>query len=153
MKNNGFGLIGILVTIFVLLVIGVVFSVVKNTDPREDQGIKSNTTIEINQGDPSFDFEIKPEGGFVFVEDSEKNEIQDLLNKQCQALSNKDLKTLISTVDQTNTDLFQEYTKSTDILLSLIGSVIKCRYEIQDIQFNKDGNKSKISKKRASPSR
>lgn len=67
-----------------------------------------------------------------------KNEIQDLLNKQCQALSSKSLGLLISTIDQSNINVFQEYKQSVEILLSMTDSVIKCQYEIQGIQLNEN---------------
>lgn len=68
-------------------------------------------------------------------DEKNKNDIQDLLHRQCQALTNKDLKALTDTIDQSNASLFQKYKKSVEILLSMTSSVISCQYEIKDIQF------------------
>ena len=77
---------------------------------------------------------------FALGQDSEKykSEIQSLLNKQCQAITNKNLGLLIGTMDQSNMNLFQEYKQSVEILLAMTNSVIKCQYKIQDIQFYGD---------------
>ncbi|MCK5027612.1 MAG: hypothetical protein KAS07_04285 [Candidatus Pacebacteria bacterium] len=73
--------------------------------------------------------------------DSEKNkdEIQNLLNKQCEALSNKDLELLVSTMDPSDVDAFWEYEQSVEILLSMMDSVVVCQYDVQDIQFDESG--------------
>ncbi len=68
-------------------------------------------------------------------DEKNKNDIQDLLRRQCQALSNKDTKALFDTIDQSNASLFQKYKKSVEILLSMTSSVVSCQYEIKDIQF------------------
>jgi len=68
-------------------------------------------------------------------DEKNKNDIQDLLRRQCQALSNKDTKALFDTIDQSNASLFQKYKKSVEILLSMTNSVVSCQYEIKDIQF------------------
>jgi CRISPR/Cas system-associated endonuclease/helicase Cas3 len=77
------------------------------------------------------------------LQDSGKyeNEIQDLLNKQCEALSNKDLGLLISTIDQGNINVFEEYRQSVEILLSMTDVVVECQYEIQHVQFSENSEK------------
>lgn len=69
-------------------------------------------------------------------EEKYKSEIQTLLDKQCKALSEKNLKILTDTFDKSDDDLFRKYKTSVDLLLDMTDSVTKCRYEIKSVKIS-----------------
>ena len=130
MENLQKGFIApVLLIIVALLVIGGGVYIYKNN--------KVEAPVAVDTGTQQTNIQTPPVAMQPTQASDEKNKIniQDLLRRQCQALSNKDSKALIDTIDQSNTSLFQKYKKSVEILLSMTSSVVSCQYEIKDIQF------------------
>jgi len=125
--NCAFSKIAILI-IFLAIVAGGIFAWQYLGQKTEIETPKAETPKE----------EIRTEPNLVQNSEKYKNEIQDLLNKQCQALSSKNSGLLFNTIDQSNADAFKDYKQSVEILLSMTNSVIKCQYEIKDIQVGKN---------------
>lgn len=132
MENLQKGFIApVLLVIIALLVIGGGVYVYENRKV-EAPAVVDTETQQSNQQETNTQ---TPPVSTKPVDEKNKIDIQDLLRRQCQALSNKDTKALIDTIDQSNASLFQKYKKSVEILLSMTSSVVSCQYEIKDIQF------------------
>lgn len=139
--QKGLSLVGVIIVLVIVgLITGGLYFYLSNQAPEipkiTEKATKSEGTISPSQEKNEGEIKTRLDLG----QDSEKykNEIQNLLNKQCQAISGKNLGLLISTMDQSNMNLFQEYKQSVEILLAMMDSVIKCQYKIQDIQFYRD---------------
>ncbi len=142
MKNlqQGFILPALLVVIALLVIGGGIYVYEsKKSEIRTviDNGTQQSDQQQVNTQTPPVTQPVANTTGKSTQVSDEKNrnDIQDLLRRQCQALSSKDTKALIDTIDQSNASLFQKYKKSVEILLSMTSSVVSCQYEIKDIQF------------------
>jgi|SRR3989344_5516994 len=136
-ENSQKGFIApVFLVIIALLVIGSGVYIYKNKKVEVPAVVDTGTQQTNTQTPPVTQPVANTTGKSTQVSDEKnKNDIQDLLRRQCQALSSKDTKALIDTIDQSNASLFQKYKKSVEILLSMTSSVVSCQYEIKDIQF------------------
>ena len=137
MKNSKKGfIVQVLLVIIALLVVGGGVYIYENKKAEVPAVVDTGTQQTNTQTPPVTQPVANTTGKSTQVSDEKnKNDIQDLLRRQCQALSSKDTKALIDTIDQSNASLFQKYKKSVEILLSMTSSVVSCQYEIKDIQF------------------
>ena len=136
-ENSQKGFIApVFLVIIALLVIGSGVYIYKNKKVEVPAVVDTGTQQTNTQTPPVTQPVANTTGKSTQVSDEKnKNDIQDLLRRQCQALSSKDTKALIDTIDQSNASLFQKYKKSVEILLSMTSLVVSCQYEIKDIQF------------------
>jgi hypothetical protein len=141
-------LIAIVITLLVLG--GSVYYISVRKEGVEDQAKFASKENQLERHPPEMTDtkatereEAEQDARLYALQDSGKyeNEIQDLLNKQCEALSNKDLGLLISTIDQGNINVLEEYRQSVEILLSMTDVVVECQYEIQHVQFSENSEK------------
>jgi len=70
-----------------------------------------------------------------------KKEIQALLDRQCAALSSKNVGLLADTLDRSDEKLFQKYEKSVGALLDMADSVVKCEYKVKNVELGESRGK------------
>lgn len=139
--QKGLSLVGIIIVLVIVgLIAGGLYFYLSNQAPGTPKITEKTTNPEgtIPPSEEKNGGEAKTKLDLGQDSEKYKNEIQNLLNNQCQAISGKNLGLLIGTMDQSNMNLFQEYKQSVEILLAMTDSVIKCQYKIQDIQFYRD---------------